>query len=378
MMGLDKRWLIGGVVALVLGGGYWYKSHDDQPIHNRYKTVKITKETISQTVSANGTLNPVVLVSVGTQVSGSVKELKVDYNAYVHKGDVLAVLDPALLDAQVRQSQANVESAQATYELALSDEKRARLLVAKEYISKQEMDQATKTLKTAYAALQAAKATLSKDQTNQRYTVIRSPVSGVVIDRQIDLGQTVAASFQTPTLFKIAQDLRKMQIDANFAEADIGLIRVGQKVTFTVDAFANESFVGVVKQIRLNATTTSNVVTYDVVVSVDNPEEKLKPGMTAYVTICVDEKTQVLAIANAALRYKPNTQSKDTKKPKEGSVVYRLQGDRVIPVSIKTGITDSKKSHIISGDLHEGDEVIIEETTQGNGQSKGSQPMRMF
>ena len=235
----------------------------------QYRTQTLEKGDVSQTVSANGTINPVTLVSVGTQVSGTVKKLYVDFNSKVHKGQILLELDDALLSAQQKQSAATVQSAEATLELAIANEIRARDLFALQYVSRQELDSAVQAKKSASAQLQLARATVEKDRANLAYSVIRSPVSGVVVDRSVDVGQTVAASLQTPTLFKIAQDLSKMQIDANFAEADIGSIRVGQSVRFTVDAFPNRNFIGVVKLIRLNPTTVSNVVTYDAVINVE-------------------------------------------------------------------------------------------------------------
>jgi HlyD family secretion protein len=329
------------------------------------------------------------LVNVGTQVSGTVKKLLVDYNDKVTKGQVLAILDPALFDAQVAQSRANVESAKAALELAEANEKRMKELYAKEYVSAQELDQAVQARKSAKAQLALAMAAHKRDSTNKEYSVIKSPVSGVVIDRQIDLGQTVAASFQTPTLFKIAQDLRRMQIDSSFAEADIGKIKVGQEVTFNVDAYNNRQFKGVVKQIRLNATTQSNVVTYNVVVSVDNPEEILMPGMTAYVNIKTAERKNVLLIPNAALRYKPSTlekreqniaEQKQNKKPQseegKSATVYILENGAPKPVKIKIGITDSRQTEVLDGALKAGDEVIVDENSKND--KKQNQPTRMF
>jgi HlyD family secretion protein len=381
--------IIAAVAALaVLGGGGWYyfgaMSKDTQV----YKTAKIEQGTVAQTVSANGVLNPVVLVSVGTQVSGTVKKLLVDYNDKVKAGQVLAVLDPSLYDAQMAQSEASVKSAEASLELATANEKRMRELYAKEYVSKQELDQSVQALKSAKAQLALSKASHTKDATNKDYSIIKSPVSGVVIDRQIDVGQTVAASFQTPTLFKIAQDLRRMQIDSSFAEADIGRIKVGQEVSFNVDAFPNRAFKGVVRQIRLNATTQSNVVTYNVVVSVDNPDEKLMPGMTAYVNIKTAERNNTLLVPNAALRYKPSnaeqqptaTDAKAKKKgdgPGRNATVYLLENGAPKAVKIVVGITDNKQTEVISGPLKAGDTVITDENSK-NGAKKPNAPTRLF
>ena len=300
----SKHLLVGGLaLALVSVVGYGIFGWLGQSDTERYKTQAVDQGEVAQNVSANGTLNPVTLVSVGTQVSGTVKRLVVDYNSKVEKNQVLAELDDTLLAAQAGQDAANLRSAKASLELAVASEKRMQTLFAQDYVARQDLDQAVQTRKSAQAAVEQQQAALAKSRANVGYAVIRSPVSGIVVDRQVDIGQTVAASFQTPTLFKIAQDLTKMQIDSAFAEADIGQIKEGQPVRFNVDAFPNRTFHGVVKVIRLNPTTTSNVVTYDVVISVDNPDQLLLPGMTAYVNINVAKKSDALLVSNAALRF---------------------------------------------------------------------------
>ena len=279
------------VVAGLIGGGVWYfKQRSAQNPETRYKMSEVEKGDVTQTVSANGTLNPVVLISVGTQVSGTVRKLYVDFNDKVKKGQPLLELDDALVSATERQSAASVVNAQATLDLAQANEARMKALLAQEYVSKQEYDQSSQALKSAPAQLALARAQNERDRANLNFTVIRSPVDGVVIDRVVDLGQTVAASFQTPTLIKIAQDLSEMRIDTSFAEADIGGIREGQKARFTVDAFPNRNFIGEVQQIRLNPTNQQNVVTYNVRINVSNPEQVLLPGMTAYVNIGVQKR----------------------------------------------------------------------------------------
>ena len=356
----------------------------------QYRTQTVEKGEVKQIVSANGTINPVTLVNVGTQVSGTVKKLYVDFNSKVEKGQVLLELDDALLAAQKKQSQANVQSAVASLELAAANEARVRSLFSQEYVSRQELDTAVQAKKAAAAQLQLTRAAVEKDQANLAYTVIRSPVAGVVVDRSVDVGQTVAASLQTPTLFKIAQDLAKMQIDASFAEADIGNIRVGQKVRFTVDAFAGRNFKGEVRQIRLSPTIQSNVVTYDVVVNVDNPEQILMPGMTAYVSIAVEERKDALLVPNAALRFKPanaepvkNTggdKAAKGGKPKRDAfsgTVYVLQGGALVPLSVTLGITDNRNTEIVGGDLKVGDQIVLGDVLTGNkSQSNNVQPMR--
>lgn len=302
------------ILAAIAGGAYYYyqKTHQVKP-EDLYRLDEVTRGDVEQTVSANGTLNPVSLVSVGTQVSGIVRKLYVDFNDRVEKDQVLLELDSALFNAQITQSQSSVRNNQASVELAQANEKRMRELYAQDFVSKQELDTAVQVLKSAKAQLDSARGLLARDQTNLNFTIIRSPVSGIVVNRVVDVGQTVAASFQTPTLIQIAQDLSKMQIDTSFAEADIGNIKEGQAVKFNVDAFPNRNFEGVVKQVRLNSTNTSNVVTYNVVVSVDNSDQKLLPGMTAYVNIAVASKQQVLLVPNAALRYKPKSSGNDRK-----------------------------------------------------------------
>jgi HlyD family secretion protein len=391
-------------VALIgIGIVVYLKFYSVTPL--QYRTEAVAKGDVSQTVSANGTINPVTLVNVGTQVSGTVKKLFVDFNSKVKKGQILLELDAALLAAQLKQSEANVQNAQASLELATANEKRARDLFALQYVAQQDLDTAIQAKKSAEAQLLLTRAQLEKDRANLSYSVIRSPVSGVVVDREVDVGQTVAASLQTPTLFKIAQDLSKMQIDSNFAEADIGGIRVGQTVRFTVDAFADRRFRGEVKQIRLNPTTVSNVVTYDVVVNVNNPEKILLPGMTAYVNITVAERKDVLLVSNAALRYKPadseiqklpaNPGSDAQKnagsrpggsqggKPKRDAFsgkVYVMENGKLKPVSVTLGITDNRNTEIVGGELKAGDQVVIgEEQATDKSTSSGSRtPMRLF
>ncbi len=301
----NKFTLLLVILALAGAGGWfgWQKYHQASEV--KYRTAEAKNGDLTQSVSANGTLKPVVLVNVGTQVSGTVNKLHVDFNDQVKAGQVLLELDPAVLNAQVEQTTASLANARASLDLALANENRAKTLFQQEYISRQEFDQATQQARSARAQVEQVNAQLGRDKTNQAYTIIRSPVSGVVVSRNVDIGQTVAASFQTPTLFQIAQDLRKMQIDTAFAEADIGSIKVGQPVQFTVDAFPNRNFTASVRQVRLNATTTQNVVTYNVVVAVDNPEALLLPSMTAYVGVITAQRSDVLLIPNAALRFRP-------------------------------------------------------------------------
>ncbi len=262
-------------------------------------------------------------------------------------------------------------------------------------MSRQELDQAIQARKSAEAQLAQAKAAADKDQVNLNYTIIRSPVSGIVVDRVVDLGQTVAASLQTPTLIKIAQDLSEMRIDSSFAEADIGRIKEGQPVRFTVDAFPNRSFTGEVQQIRLNSTVTQNVVTYNVRVSLQNPEQILLPGMTAYVSIAVDRRDDVTMVPNSALRFKPagaeektaaddpapngetRRDGKGKKREANSGTVYIVDGKTIKPVSVQIGITDNRNSEIVGGDLKLGDKVIVGENFAANGKPS-SVGVRLF
>jgi len=383
--------LLAVFVAALAGGGYAYwRQHQAQAPENRYRLQVVERGDITQTVSANGTLNPIVLVNVGTQVSGTVTRLFVDFNDKVEKGQPLLELDQSLLSAQARQSAANVGNISAALDLARANEARMKALFEQEYVSRQELDQAVQTRKSAEAQLAQARAAADKDQVNLNYTTIRSPVSGIVVDRVVDLGQTVAASLQTPTLIKIAQDLSEMRIDSSFAEADIGKIKVGQKVRFTVDAFPDRNFTGEVQQIRMNATTTQNVVTYNVRVSLENPDHILLPGMTAYVNIGVAQRKDVLQVPNAALRFKPaeaeeqaggasaqpgagtggqgarngsNGDGKGRGKKRDGTSgrVYVVEGRSIKPVQVQLGITDNRNTEILGGDLKAGDTIVVSE-----------------
>lgn len=358
---------------------WWHIISDSSTV--KYRGEKVHYGNLTQTVSANGTLNPVILVNVGTQVSGQVQKIYADFNDRVAAGQILLELDPTLLKAAVQQSLAQVNKAKSSLSLAMANEKRNQKLVKQGYISKQDWDTIVQTRISAVADLTLAEAQLEQEQTNLNYTVIRSPVSGVIVDRQVDVGQTVAASFQTPVLFKIAQDLSKMQIDTSFAEADIGDIKPGQEATFTVDAFPERNFVGVVKQIRLNPTVQQNVVTYDVVVLVENKDGVLLPGMTAYVSIKTSEHKNVLLIPNSALRFHPKKEeavSVTTKEKSGFAVVYKIVANKLQPVSCRIGMTNNRFTEILSGDIKAGDDVAIGEILQGQDAPASAFRVRVF
>ncbi|HYN54085.1 MAG TPA: efflux RND transporter periplasmic adaptor subunit [Methylotenera sp.] len=394
MKSLKKIIIVLILIALTGAAYYYYRVLNQSKPEDLYRLDEVTQGDVEQSVSANGTLNPVSLISVGTQVSGIVRKLYVDFNDEVKKDQILLELDNALFMAQIAQSQGSVRNNQASVELAQANERRMRELYAQDFVSKQELDTAVQALKSAKAQLDTARGLLTRDQTNLNFTIIRSPVSGIVVNRVVDVGQTVAASFQTPTLIQIAQDLAKMQIDTSFAEADIGNIKVGQKVKFNVDAFPNRNFEGVVKQLRLNSTNTTNVVTYNVVVSVDNSDQVLLPGMTAYVNIAVANREQALLVPNAALRYKPKldengktnggqnkdgNKNRDRKKNRGENLatgkVYILKDGKPSLVRVRVGITDGRNTEIMSQDLSVGTQVIVGEI-QANGQAQGSGSMR--
>lgn len=374
-----KNYVIATLLVVVVILVIWHFSGSTKDQTYRVETARIGN--ITQTVTASGTLNPVILVNVGTQVSGTVQKIYADFNDRVTAGQVLLELDPKLFNAALMQSLAAIKKAKATLELAKANEKRGGPLYAHGDISRQDWDTLIEARKTAEADLGVAIATAAKDKTNLDYATIHSPVAGVVVDREVDVGQTVAASFQTPVLYKIAQDLSKMQIDSSFAEADIGNIRPEQEATFTVDAYPNRNFKGVVKQIRLNPTMQQNVVTYDVVVGVDNHDGVLLPGMTAYVSIKTAEHKNVLLVPSVALRFHPKNAKAEhaSQKQQPGSgVVYKMVDGQLSPVVCKIGLTDNKNTEIVSGDLKAGDAIVVGENQESTSGSTNSFRIRAF
>jgi len=358
-----------------------------------YQTASVTRGPITQAVTATGTLNPVVNVQVGSQVSGNIAKLFVDFNSQVKAGQVVAQIDPALFQATVTQAEGDLANAQAALELAKVNATRTQDLFARKTSSQADLDQATANLHQAEANVKIKQGALDKAKADLEHCTITSPIDGVVISRSVDVGQTVAASLQAPVIFQIANDLTKMQIDSNVAEADVGVLEVGQDVDFTVDAFPTRTFHGKVVQVRNAPITVQNVVTYDTVIGVSNPDLKLKPGMTANVSIIVAHKDNVLQIKNAALRYRPaeaaapaagstSSQSGASRGgPRQGGsaspktmektaaarerrtsdrTVYILSGSRPQPVQIKTGISDGVVTEVIEG-LKEGDRVVTAE-----------------
>ncbi len=373
----------------------------------QYKTEKVDRGDITMTVTATGTLSAVTTVQVGSQVSGVIARLYADFNSRVKKGQLLAELDPTPFQQQVEQRQADVSKSKidaANYKISF--DRQSRLLQAG-LASQADYDAAKAQYEGAVALVQQSVASLKQAQTNLTYTKIISPIDGIVVDRQYDVGQTVAASFQAPTLFSIAQDLTKMQVQADVDQSDIGSVKVGQVARFTVDSYPDQEFRGQIAQIRLNATVSQNVVTYPVIIIVSNPDEKLRPKMTANVTIEVAKVENVLRVANAALRFKPQTGvagaggrqggqraqgggqrganperavaqmgqrgagvtgaaapwmrgGGGSNKQRGGQNVYILDANnKVKPVWIRTGITDGHYTEVVGGDLKPSDNVIV-------------------
>jgi HlyD family secretion protein len=385
-----KKILIGSFTVIVLGIiSFFLFKHTGNGLP--YKVEKIMRGEIVSSVTATGTVNAVTNVLVGTQVSGTIQTLYVDFNSPVKKGQLIAQIDPAILESQVGQAKANVFSAKANLEKAeatVIDAKRTmernRELVSKNLIAQSDFDTAETNYETAKASVSAQKAQIAQTEaalryaeTNLQYTRIISPVDGVVISRSVDVGQTVAASFQTPTLFTIAQDLTKMQIDTNVDEADIGKVTVGQNVDFTVDAYPETIFKGRVWQVRNAPIIVQNVVTYDVVIKVDNPELKLKPGMTANVSIIIAIKKDVLKITNVALRFML-PEKVIGKSVKKGPGIWIIKEGKPERIAIVTGISDGNYTELISGDVKEGQEIIIESLTNKKEESAAPRPPRMF
>ena len=355
----------------------------------RYETQDLEKCTITQFVEASGTINPVNTVSVGSTVSGLIKEIYVDFNSQVKKGQVLAQIDPATFEATVQQNQAQINNAQANVAklqaVADYDRKmylRYKNLYAKNFVAKSELDQMYSTymsdlaqIKSAQAQVRQYQASLKTAQTNLGYTKIIAPVDGTIISREIDLGQPVAASFQAPELFTIAQDLTKMQIEVNVSEADIGKVKEGQDVIYTLDGYPDSEFTGKVTQVRISPTTVSNVVTYSVIVDVKNEDLKLIPGMTANVSIITDKSENVLCAPNIALKFTPNTDG--TKYKNQG--IWVMKNRKPHRVDIKTGASDDSNTEIISKDLAEGMKIItgIKGKNKNNKRSQTRAP-RMF
>lgn len=399
------------LLALSAGLFFGYRHFWQRPPAVTYQTVPLARGKVTARVTASGTLSPLVTVEVGSQVSGRIAELFVDFNSPVKEGQILAKIDPQLFQAAVEQARANHSAAQGSLAKARANEtnakknlERMRELAARELIAEADLDIAEAQAISASADVQAARgsveqtrASLKLAEVNLGYTTIISPVDGVVISRSVDVGQTVAASLQAPTLFEIAEDLARMQVNTSVAEADVGKLSAGMKAMFRVDAYPQEQFQGSVRQIRNAPKTEQNVVTYDAVIDVDNPDLLLKPGMTANVTFIHAEREDVLLIPNAALRFRPSPEvmmaanieipegqaqrgrGSRGRGPSDQREVWVLRGDSLERAPIRTGITDGSFTEVVEGSLEEGDELVTEADTPSGGQSdpsSGNRSMR--
>jgi HlyD family secretion protein len=404
-----KRAIVAAVVVLVAGAAVYFYLHSRKPAAIHFETAKVTRGNITARVTATGTLSALVTVQVGSQVSGRISVINVDFNSPVKKGQIVAKIDPQLFAAAMENARANVVAAEGQLAQSKANAKnldlqreRSRKLREQNLVAQADLDTAEAAADAAEAnvhvqegQLAQARAQLHQAQVNLDYTTIISPTDGTVISRAVDVGQTVAASLQAPTLFTIAQDLTKMQVDTSVAEADVGKLKPQMPSTFTVDAYPTERFHGMVRQIRNAPTTVQNVVTYDAVIDVDNTDLKLKPGMTANVTFVYAEKKDVLRVPNAAMRFKPPAELLAPTAPSGGAAaaqrptagasggsaapggaakhahggrggppdqkqVWVLRGERPTPVDVKVGVSDGTLSEIVEGDVKEGEEVVTD------------------
>ena len=394
---MKKLYIIAPVLILA-ALVFWIFALKNGESEAKYLTADVERGDISIFVTATGTAEAVTTVLVGSQVSGTILALYADFNDRVTKGQVIAQLDPTFLRAQVSQVQADLEKATASVSLSQKEYDRALSLFEKQMISESESDLALTNHELALAQEKSARANLERARTNLNYATIVSPIDGVVISRDVDVGQTVAASLQAPTLFTIANDLAEMQIETSIDEADIGRIKEGQQAVFTVDAFPDQTFRGTVTQVRLSPEIVQNVVTYDVIIQASNPDLLLKPGMTANVTVLIDQREDILRVPTAALRFRPPIQDEEsssdqgamagmrpgrppaagspstsagsfgqdapTAEKKNSAMLWTLSPEgKPEPIPVQTGISDGSSIEIVSGELKEGDTVIV---GQGN------------
>ena len=375
-----KIWMGAGavvIVALVI----WMCSGGKKEEEVTFETAKAERQNIHTTITATGTIEPVTSVTVGTQVSGIVSKLYVDYNSVVKKGQIIAELDRTNLTSELNRAKAELTSAESTLSYETANFKRYQTLFDKGLVSANDYESAKLSYEKARQTVNSARESVQKAQTNLGYATITSPIDGVVLSKSVEEGQTVAASFNTPELFNIAQDLTDMRVIADIDEADIGGVKEGQRVTFTVDAFPDDKFEGQVTQVRQEATTTSNVVTYEVVVSAPNKDLKLKPGLTANITIYTLEKNDVLAVPSKALRFMPNEallkkgeQIEDVEAPLK---VWTMEGNTFKAHKVETGITNGMLTEIVSG-INEGAEVLVDFSISGGEQAQEQQTTNPF
>ena len=381
-LGRHWRWVVPlalALAALVAVGVFFALRPRAKGNPFQFETAAVSLGPIQARVTASGTLSALVTVQVGSQISGRVQWLGADFNTVVHRGQVVARIDSSLYQAALEQARARVVSAQANHQLAEAQlvntrlqTERNRVLRRQNLVAQSTLDESETALRVAEAQLRAsigqeadARATLRQAEINLAYTTISAPIDGVVISRNVDVGQTVAATLQSPTLFLIAQDLRRMQVDTNLAEADVGRVAAGMKATFTVDAYPAETFRGTIREIRNAPQTLQNVVTYDAVIDVDNPDLKLKPGMTANVTVVYADRRDALRVPNAALRFRasPALMARSGAAPQaKGNerVVWVLHDGEAHPVTVRVGVSDGAVTEIVDGALQPGDPVVTE------------------
>lgn len=359
---ISKIW-IAVVVIVIVAVATWAMSGGKKEEDINFKEEKVALKTLQNSVTATGTIEAVTSVTVGTQVSGIVNKLYVDYNSQVKKGQVIAELDKTNLLSELNTAKANLASAQSSLNYQAANMERYKTLYKKGLVSADEYENALLTYRQAKEQVASSKENVQRAQTNLGYATITSPIDGTVISKSVEEGQTVAASFNTPEIFTIAKDLTNMQVVANVDEADIGGVKEGDRVTFTVDAYPDDTFEGTVKQVRLEATTTNNVVTYEVVISAPNADLKLKPGLTANVTIYTQERSGVLAVANKALRFTPTkeTVGKNMKivDCKGKNKVWTLNGNTLTAHPVTIGQSDGINTEITKG-LKQGDKIVTE------------------
>lgn len=359
MKKISKVYVAAGVVAMV-AVAFWMMSGGKKEETVTFDTAKVAPANLMTSVTATGTIEPVTSVTVGTQVSGIVSKLYVDYNSVVKKGQVIAELDKTNLVSQLNASKATLASAQSKLNYESSNYKRYDALYKKGLVSADEYENAQLTYKQAREQVASAKEEVQRAQTNLGYATITSPIDGIVLSKAVEEGQTVAASFSTPELFTIAQNLKEMQVVADVDEADIGDVREGERVTFTVDAYPDDTFEGTVKQVRQEATTTNNVVTYEVVISAPNADLKLKPGLTANVTIYTAERKNVTCVPSKALRYTPTKETIGKRKIVDcngKNKVWTLEGNNIVAHRVNIGMTDGTNTELLDG-LKTGTQVI--------------------
>ena len=371
----SKVW-IAMILVVVIAVAVWLLSGSKKEEQINFKQEKVATHTLQNSITATGTIEAVTSVTVGTQVSGIVNKLYVDYNSVVKKGQVIAELDKTNLISELNTAKANLASTESNLSYQSANMKRYQTLYKKGLVSADEYENALLAYRQAKEQVASSRENVQKAQTNLGYATITSPIDGTVISKSVEEGQTVAASFNTPELFTIAKDLKNMQVIANVDEADIGGVAVGNRVNFTVDAYPDDTFEGVVKQVRLEATTTNNVVTYEVVISAPNADLKLKPGLTANVTISTKEQANILSVANKALRFTPTkeTVGKDMKivDCKGKNKVWTLNGNTLTAHSVNIGQSDAMHTQIISG-IKAGQSVVTEIVVDASEDEEDSQ-----